>query len=121
MELTPRTHLNLRRLWLVFDGLLLASSANLARKTAPTGGSHGQRRSRRASAHKENGLGHAGDIPWWARSETGGPFRLVFILFFFFYSFFLLLFLSLLFYLMHKHINSIMMHFLFILVSVVFN
>jgi hypothetical protein len=28
------------------------------------------------------GLGLAGDIPRWARSETGGPFRLVFVLFF---------------------------------------
>jgi hypothetical protein len=27
-------------------------------------------------------LGHASEISWWARSETGGPFRLVFVLFF---------------------------------------
>jgi hypothetical protein len=36
-------------------------------------------------------LGRAGEISWWASSEMGGPFRLVFVLFFsFFYSFFLL-------------------------------
>jgi hypothetical protein len=27
-------------------------------------------------------LGRAGEISWWARSEMGGPFRLVFVLFF---------------------------------------
>jgi hypothetical protein len=60
----------------------LASVGEIRGEEALSSGAHGQRRSRRASACKEKGLGRAGVIPRWARSGSGGPFRVVFVLFF---------------------------------------
>jgi hypothetical protein len=50
------------------------------------------------------GLGRAGEIFWWARSETGGPFRLGF--FCFILSFFSIPFSSYLNLNLNLHLNS---------------